>query len=61
MMANENITVDNNSYEKMKTFKYLGSLSTIQNFIHEKTHIIIQSKHLFSLFNLKIRIYKTTT
>ena len=35
-MANEDITVGSNSYEKVKTFKYLGSLLTNQNPIQEE-------------------------
>ena len=31
MIANEHIKVGSNSYEKVKTFKYLGSLLTNQN------------------------------
>ena len=29
MMVNEHIMIDSNSYEKVKTFKYLGFLLTI--------------------------------
>ena len=36
MMANELITVRSNSYEKVKTFKYLSSLFTNKNSIHEE-------------------------
>ena len=36
MMANEHITVGSNSYEKIKTLKYLDSLLTDQNPIHEE-------------------------
>jgi hypothetical protein len=36
MIENEHITEDSNSYEKVKTFKYLGSLLTYKNSIHEK-------------------------
>ena len=32
----EQFTVGSNSYENAKTFKYLGSLLTYQNSIHEK-------------------------
>ena len=32
IMANEHITVGSNSCKKVKTFKYLGSLLTIQNY-----------------------------
>ena len=53
-----------NSYGKAETFKYLGSLYTIQNSIHyekkrkkkgikREIRVIIRSKHL------KIKIYKT--
>ena len=34
--ANEHIRIGSNSYEKVKTFKYLGSLETNQNSIHDK-------------------------
>jgi hypothetical protein len=37
--ANENNMVSSNSYEEIKTFKYLGSVWTNQNFIHEKVKI----------------------
>ena len=36
IMANDHITVGSNSYEIVKTFKYLGSLLTIQNSINGK-------------------------
>ena len=36
MMTNEHMTVGSNSYEKVETFKYLGSLLTNQNSIHEE-------------------------
>ena len=36
MIANELIVVCNNPYENMKIFKYLGSLLTNQNSIHEE-------------------------
>ena len=36
MMANEHIKVGSNFYENVKTFKYVGSLLTNQNFIHEE-------------------------
>ena len=36
MMANEHDTVDGNSYEKVKTFKYLASLLTNQNSVNEE-------------------------
>ena len=36
MIANVHINLDSNSYEKVKTFKYLGSLLKNQNSIHEE-------------------------
>jgi len=36
MMANELIRIGSNSLEKVKTFKYLGSLLTNQNSIQEE-------------------------
>ena len=36
MKANEHIKTGSNSYEKMKTFKYLGPLLTNQNAIQEQ-------------------------
>ena len=36
MIANAHIKVGSNSYEKVKTFKYLGSLLTNQNSIQEE-------------------------
>ena len=36
MTANEHITAGSNCYEKVKTFKYLGSLLINQNYIHEE-------------------------
>ena len=36
METNELIRIGNNSYEKMKTVKYLGSLVTNQNSIEEE-------------------------
>ena len=45
MIANDHIKIGSNSYEKVNTFKYLGSLLTNQNSIQEEIHVIIQSKH----------------
>ena len=36
MIANAHIKIGRNSYEKVKTFKYLGSLLKNQNSIHEE-------------------------
>ena len=36
LYANAHINVGSNSYEKVKTFKYLGSLLTNQNSIQEE-------------------------
>ena len=64
MIANEHIKIASNSYEKVKTFKYLGSLLKNQNSIHEEINVDlqqeIQSKQFYLLSeNLKIKIYKT--
>jgi hypothetical protein len=66
IIANEHITISSNSYEKVKTFKYLGSLLTNQNSIQDEikcrlkagnscyysVHTILSSRLLFK--NLKI-------
>ena len=59
-IANEHIKIDSNSYEKVKTFKYLGSLVINQNSIQDEIkcrHVIIQSKH-FCLLDFSLRIWK---
>ena len=70
MMANEHIRTGSNSYEKVKTFKYLGSLLINQNSIQEKIKCGLKTRNscynsvqtLLSsrllLKNLKIKIYK---
>ena len=51
IIANAHVKIGSNSYEKVETFKYLGSLLTNQNSIQEEInvdqeiHVIIQSKH----------------
>ena len=53
MISNAHIKIGSNSYEKAKTFKYLVSLLTSQNYNQEEIkcrfkqeiHVIIQSKH----------------
>ena len=71
MMSNEHITVGSNCYEKVKTFKYLGSLLINQNYIHEEikcrltagnscyysVQTLLSSRLLSN--NLKIKIDKT--
>ena len=37
MMTNKHIKIGSDSYEKVKTFKYLDALLTNQNSIHEDT------------------------
>ena len=71
MIANEHIRTDSNSYEKLKTFKFLSSLLMNQNFIHEKINCRLKTRNtcyysiqalLYSQplsKNLKIKIYKT--
>ena len=71
MIANAHIKIGSNSYEKVKTFKYLGSLLTNQNYIQEEIKCRLKpgnscyysvqtllSSRLLSK-NLKIKIYKT--
>ena len=36
MIANAHIQIGSNSYEKVKTFKYVGSLLTNQNYIRDE-------------------------
>ena len=63
MMPNSHIKIGSNSYEKVKTFKYLGSLVTNQIPIQYEikwgfkkgNHVIIQSKH-FCLLIFSLRI-----
>ena len=70
MIANGHIAVGSNSYEKLKTFKYLGLLLTNKNSIYEEiecrhksgncccsVETILSSQFLSKL--LKIKIYKT--
>ena len=67
MLANEHVNIGSNSYEKVKTFKFLGSLLPNQNSIHEEIKFRLKtvnscyfSVHTFVLdFSqiLKIKIY----
>jgi hypothetical protein len=71
MMANEHIKIGSNLYEKVKTFKYLGSLLTNQNSLHKEIKCRLKARnscyyslqtHLSSQLlsmNLKIKMYKT--
>ena len=68
-IANEHIKIGNNSYERVKTFKYLSSLLTNQDSIQDKIKCRLKvgnscyysaqtlSSRLLSK-NLKIEIYK---
>ena len=71
MIANAHIKIGSNSYEKVKTFKYLSSLLTIQNSIQEEIKCRLEAgnscyysvktllcSRLLSK-NFKIKIYKT--
>ena len=44
MMTVEHIKVGNNKFEKVKIFKYLGSLLTNQNFIHKETNVELKQE-----------------
>ena len=70
-IANAHIKIGSNSYEKVETFKYLGSLLTNQNSVQEEMKCRLKagnscchsvqtllSSRLLSK-NLKIKIYKT--
>ena len=71
VIANEHIRIGSNSYEKVKTFKYPGSLVTNQNSIYEKIkcrpkagnscYYSVQTFLSCRLFSkkFKIKIYKT--
>ena len=71
IIANAYFKIGSNSYEKVETFKYLGSLLTNQNSIQEeiKCRVTVRNScyysaqtHLSSRIlskNLKIKIYKT--
>jgi hypothetical protein len=71
MIANGHIRIGSNSYEKAKSFKYLGSLVTNQNYIQEeiKCRLKVVNSCYYSVLtllssrllskNLKIKIYKT--
>ena len=43
IIGNAHIKIGNNSYNKLKTFKYLGSLSTNQNSIQEEIKCILKT------------------
>jgi hypothetical protein len=69
MIANEHIKIGSNSYEKVKTIKYFGSLLANQNSIHEeiKCRLKAGNSYYYSVQtllaawllskNLKIKIY----
>ena len=54
MIANVHIKIGSNSYEKVKTFKYLGSLLTNQSSFQEEI------KCRFKIFNIQQGISTTT-
>ena len=51
MIANEHITVGSNSHEKLKIFKYLGSLMTNQNSIHDEIKCKLKAGNSYLLFS----------
>ena len=71
MIVNAHIKIGSNSYEKVKTFKYLISLLTSQNYIQEEIKCRLKAENsyyysvqtlLSSIFfskNIKIKIYRT--
>ena len=67
MIANAHIKIGGNSFEKVKTFKYLGSLLSNQNYIQEEIKFRLKAGNscYYSCLldfskNLKIKIFKTT-
>ena len=70
-IANEHIKIGSNSYEKLKTFQYLGSIVTNQNYIQEEIKCRLKARNLcycsvqtflsspLLSMNLKIKINKT--
>ena len=66
MMANKHIRIGINSYEKVKTFKYLASLLTNQNSIHneiqyrflklERHDTRVIQRNYFCLLDFSLRI-----
>jgi hypothetical protein len=54
IMANEHIRTGSNSYKTLRTFKYLGSLLTNQNPIHEKVKCR-QSRKFVLLFSQTLK------
>ena len=64
-MTNEHFIIGSSSYEKMKTFKYLGSSSTNQNSIHDKIKCRLKagnscyySVQIIFLLDLSARMWK---
>ena len=58
LIANDHIRIGSNSYEKVKTFKYFGSLVVLRMQynvdLKQKIHPIIQSKH-FCILHFSLR------
>jgi hypothetical protein len=46
VIANEHIKIGSNSYEKVKSFKYLGCLLTKQNSIEEEVLLLLNPNSL---------------
>ena len=60
MIANEHIKIGSNSNEKGKTFKYLGSLVTNQNYIQEEIKCLKSRKFTLLLFSPNTFIFSTS-
>ena len=52
MIANPHIKIDSNSYEKVKTFKYVGSLLMNQDSIQEEIKCRLKAENSMLLFSL---------
>ena len=59
-MANKHIRIDNNSYEKMNTFKYLGCLFTIQNYIREEIKFRLKTGNSCIQFSINRFVVSTS-
>ena len=59
MIANTHIKIGSNSYEKVKTFKYLGSLMKSQTSIQEEIKCR-QSRKFMLFFSPNTLVFKTS-
>ena len=60
MMANKRFMIGSNSYEEVKTFKYLGFLVTDQNSIQEEIKCRRKKRKFILLFSLNPFVFSTS-